>query len=359
MLCPLDSSSGNDDVRTLALAVLARTDAKPQVPFRALADEWLKAIEPRRVEPENERRYVRHLRPLWELTQSRLTPLVVQAALDSLLLAPQTRNKVRGAGLRIIRHAQRSGVWTAPNPFELTDRARERQSTFALLTMEEATALASHLAPPLRRMFWVALFLGLRPGELVALRREDVDLERGSILIRRSKERDETKTGRQRLIPILKGCAAELKEALLVAPGALVFPREGSDTLRDTHELSKRLRAAMVRAGICERWTLHCQRGGRYGGCGWHGESPERPDSPRCPQCGWSVVVVGRARRVRWYDLRHTSATLHREAGDDALAIRLLLGHSGRDTTERRYLHPSLDWLARSLSKLKRMRRQR
>ncbi|MGO1226530.1 MAG: tyrosine-type recombinase/integrase [Brachybacterium sp.] len=54
------------------------------------------------------------------------------------------------------------------------------------LSAEEVTALAAAMPPRLRAAVLVAAWSGLRPGELFALRRADVDAEAGTVTVRRS-----------------------------------------------------------------------------------------------------------------------------------------------------------------------------
>jgi integrase len=64
----------------------------------------------------------------------------------------------------------------------------------------------------------------MRRGELFALRKSDVDLTFGTILVARSNARDSTKGGHADLIPIATPLFPILKHQLEHAPGSLVFP---------------------------------------------------------------------------------------------------------------------------------------
>ena len=64
----------------------------------------------------------------------------------------------------------------------------------------------------------------MRRGELFALRKSDVDLRLGTILIARSNARDTTKGGHADLIPIAAPLFLILKHQVKHAPGSLVFP---------------------------------------------------------------------------------------------------------------------------------------
>lgn len=154
-----------------------------------------------------------------------------------------------------------------------------------------------------RRIFAVAIFGGLRQGELWGLRWADVDLKRARMRVARSYEQP-TKGGRVRWVPLL----APALEALRAQPRicALVFPTADQQ---------------MRHAGDDASW--HAAR------------------------------ELAGVRRVRFHDLRHTCAS-HLIQGtyaplylDRALRleeVRDWLGHKSIKTTER-YAHLAPDGL--------------
>ncbi len=106
----------------------------------------------------------------------------------------------------------------------------------------------------------VTIYSALRKGELIALRKSDVDLENRTILVHRSYERDTTKGGRPEVIPINSHCLPYLTEAILIAKGPLVFPNsKGKMRSResDPHEI---VYAALKAAGIDKKVGLHALR---------------------------------------------------------------------------------------------------
>ena len=79
-----------------------------------------------------------------------------------------------------------------------------------------------------------AAALGLRKGELFALRKSDVDLARGTITVARSHERDTTKGGAAALLPLPTALRPWIEYQLAHAPGHLVFPApDGSQRTRE------------------------------------------------------------------------------------------------------------------------------
>jgi integrase len=178
----------------------------------------------------------------------------------------------------------------------------EDPSTY--LTTEEIHALLGCEAVPVerRRIFWVAIFTGLRKGELWGLRWGDVDLEAGRLAVRRS-YRAAPKNGKHRYVPLLPPARAAL-EALRPerpAPDALVFPdaRGGMRRPYDSAGFAEALEAAGL-------------------------------------------------RHVRFHDLRHTCAS-HLRMGTwrpplSPSELQLWMGHSSVAMVER-YAHLAPDYL--------------
>lgn len=146
----------------------------------------------------------------------------------------------------------------------------------------------------------VAIFAGLRAGELWGLRWKDVILEgeRRELIIRHSRE-DATKSGTVRRVPLLAPAAEALAQWKALAPGvggALVWPAADGQCHREGYD------------------------------------------------AGWARVkeLAGITRRVRWHDLRHTCAS-HLVQGTwgrtwSLMEVRDYLGHTSIKVTER-YAH--------------------
>lgn len=150
-------------------------------------------------------------------------------------------------------------------------------------------------------MFALALWTGMRPGELVALDWEDVDLERATVMVRKSRDKtglSPTKSRRPRRIALPAEAVAEFVRIRPAgaAPGA-VWPAESATGYIHPTTLSKRWKRIYRDAGL----------------------SAQRTDA------------------LSAYILRHTAATNLRRAGAPMGAIQGHLGHVSEDTT-RRYL---------------------
>lgn len=322
--------------------------------FGAIADDWLLTEAKRLVCPDNERRHLTHLEPLWSLTEETLTPRRVKEHLAALLrphgtLGAATVNKVRSTGKRVIREAQINSEWLAENPFALTRREKEPRPDHETLTLAEVICVLPVLREDRRREFLFHVYLGPRPGEERALLKEDVDRANRVVTFRRSNGRDTTKTGRTRKVPVPDELWPVLEEALAVSPCDLVFPTADGRQQRHDTKLSRMLRDTLRRAGLVTGWDYVCRRKG----CGYRDEQvgAERQER-QCPLCRMHLWARGRVKQVRWYDLRHTSATLHRRAGCDPLVVQLALGHSPKSVTDDVYTHLDEDYCRKELNKL-------
>jgi len=145
----------------------------------------------------------------------------------------------------------------------------------------------------------VAAYAGLRLGELLALRWEDVDWSGSVLTISRALsagEESSTKSGRVRRVPLADQAAAALERISrrenFTEPEDLVFPNTIGRTL-DGSALRRRFKRARDAAGL---------------------------------------------RPLRWHDLRHTFGSLLVAGGVDLVSVKDALGHSQLTTTSR-YLH--------------------
>lgn len=346
---------GGIDVDQLALALWERMrPAELKLPtFGELVDEWLAYIRTKRVEPKNEERLARRLEPLRATTEATLTAGAIAELLERQTdLGASTRNKLRGVGRMVIDHAAAHQRWNRVNPFGAVKREREARRKYELLTLPELARVQEQLRPDRRRLFRVALHTGMRPGELMGLRVADVDFPNGVIRVRVSRDRETTKTGTERDVPIHPAIETDLLDACVESKGELVFGHRLDGSLESQNtKLTRILRTAMAKADV---GVLGADWKCRRSGCG-HSETRLGPLDRRrryyCPRCDFRLLAVPLIREVRWYDLRHMCATFHHDAGADRVCVALALGHSLETTTEEIYTHPSIEKMRVELSR--------
>ncbi|MFD3334971.1 tyrosine-type recombinase/integrase [Streptomyces sp. NPDC058700] len=188
--------------------------------------------------------------------------------------------------------------------------------------------LAASRRDPLYAAFVLSIAMGLRRGELVGLRWNDVDLENRVLLVRQQVQRrrgvlynDETKGRRSRAIPLPVMCLAPLR----------------------WHRMRQK---ATYEAAGTERTTAGYVFATRTG----------RPVEPR--NVHRSFVRVSEAaglRLIRLHDARHGCATLLTAAGVAPRVVMEILGHSQISLTMDVYTHVVQDTQREAISHMDRL----
>ncbi|MGW0703224.1 tyrosine-type recombinase/integrase [Streptomyces sp. NPDC002867] len=169
----------------------------------------------------------------------------------------------------------------------------------------------------LHALYELALRTGLRKGELLGLHWEDLDLNAGTASIRRSLQR--TRTGGLTHLPT-KTRASERRIAL---------PTECLHSLKEHRGWQDQ-----------ERETA----GAHWSDSGLVFTTPTgRPlDPANLTRRFRSFLNRAGLRRIRFHDLRHSTATLLLEQGIDLVVIKELLGHAHIGVTAGVYAHVRL-----------------
>jgi len=209
-----------------------------------------------------------------------------------------------------------------------------RPRRFEPLTADEArTFLAAAQGHRLHALFELALRTGLRKGELLGLRWEDIDHGSGTASIRRTLQR--TRTGGLTTLPT-KTVSSERRIAL-PAPCLLALRAHRKQQAQEKQKA----------------------------GAGWmdSGHVFTRPDGhpiePATLTRHFNALLRrARLRQIRFHDLRHSTATLLLEQGVELVVIKELLGHAHIGVTATVYAHvrlrlqrDAIDLLGRTLSK--------
>ncbi len=151
-----------------------------------------------------------HILPYWGKRQvTEIQPREAELWIKQLDLSPKSRAHVRHMLRTLVDFAMWSGALeVGRNPVDLVRvrGASKRMKQPRSLRVEEFQKLASHLHEPYRMMARVAVCLGLRVSELLALRWSDVDWLNQTISIERrivAQKVDEVKTaGSRRSMPL-------------------------------------------------------------------------------------------------------------------------------------------------------------
>jgi integrase len=228
-------------------------------------------------------------------------------------LSPKSVLNVMVVLKEMLKHAVQWGYLDA-NPAQYAERPRGEEQEMEILTPPEIRRLLDAADEPARTLLLCAVLTGMRRGELLGLRWEDVDLEGHRIYVRRALWRGKFVTPKSR----------RSRRAIDVAP-----------TLRSAlTRLSSRFNGGLV----------FCSGDGK----------PIDPDN--FVHRVWARVLRrAELRRIRFHDLRHTYTSLLIAQGAHPKYIQAQLGHASIQTTLDRYGHLMPDAHAAEARKLDRL----
>lgn len=272
--------------------------------FKSVVKDYLTNFAPSHLKPSTQAAYrsllTNILVPrLGELPIDRIDAAVIRA-LDADLVKrkvrPTTRRQYQATIRSVLcRYAVEAGLLPAPGP-RFPPLPRVGRTVLRTFTSDEVQRILKVSEGVLHRALMLAVYAGLRAGEIRGLRWRDVDLGGGQIIIRQSLCRGTAappKSGHERTIPL----AEELQKLLTAVTGrdrnAPVAPNSRGKVWGDsglTHAFKRLIR----KAGLDLSWRLH--------------------------------------------DLRHAFVTQLFRVGVSAPTVKALAGHTELATTQR-YAH--------------------
>lgn len=306
----------------------ARTDLAAGLPVAVerqtvaqFLDDWLETVSPS-LGARTFQHYAMvvrlHIKPnLGHLRLDKLAPQHVQGLLTrksaSGLSALSVRH-IRGILRIALNQALRLGL-VARNVATLAVAPKYERKSFRALSPEEARQLLSVAkGDRLEAVYSVALSLGLRMGEILGLRWQDVDLDGATLTVNQAISR--------------------------IAGKGLVAGAPKTDRSR---------RALFLPDGVLRALKAHRLRhlqqrlaaGSRWQGCGLVFTSGiGTPLEPRNLFRSFKALLRKAALpNIRFHDLRHSAASLLLAQGVPMRAVMELLGHSNIGTTADIYSH--------------------
>lgn len=272
---------------------------------------------------------------LGEITTGTLEALLNK---KTSVLSAQSRNHLRSYLKRLYNYAARRDLWRGANPAAALDKAKLPKRPPSYLRPDEIAKVLDQLEPRWKAIFATAFFTGMRKGELLALKKIDVDLVNGTITVRRSNNFDTTKGQHEEELPIANELRPYLVIAMTESKSDLVFPRPDGTQHPGDLPLHKVLRRAMGRAGIVDGYLHVCRRKA----CGFKQQREANTEST-CPTCSMKLWVKPIPRQLRFHDTRHSTAALLLKAKVPLAIVQKVLRHSDPAITSNVYGNIGLD----------------
>lgn len=246
----------------------------------------------------------------------KLAPLHVEGMITGMLrdgLSARTASYARAVLRRALQQALRWGLVGRNVAQNVAPPRKEHQEMHAW-TPEQAAAFLQHARPnPLYAVFYLALMTGMRRGELLGLRWQDID------------ERDHKLHIRQNLVVVnnkpqfIEPKTARSKRTVHVAEETI---RALQDHRAHVHNLRAKAKA---------RWQEH---------------DLVFPSSIGTPlgtytlnRTWWALIASAKLPRIRFHDLRHTYASLALAQKISPKVVSERLGHANVAFTLQTYAH--------------------
>lgn len=231
--------------------------------------------------------------------------VAVEDWLGSLMLANSTKAKLRNIFHAVYSHAERY-EWHDHNPITRVRQSAQREKEPEILEPGELSRLIAALPDPFRSMVFVAAATGLRRGEFIGLKWEDIDFQAALIHPRRS---------------VVNQNIGKLKTAASAKPVAL--DPDLSSALAQFKAQSPFNRA--------EDWVFASAASG--------GKNPFWPDMVLNRRVRPTARKLGISKQFGWHTFRHTYASLLKASGADVKVVQDSLRHANSRITLELYTH--------------------
>jgi integrase len=334
------------DTRREALAWLAEIRLKADrgllpEPSRVTVGEypafWLENGAKPSVRPPTFRQYEQYVRNhispiLGTVRLQALKPADIQALYARRLGDGLSRRTVQLIHAVLHKALSQAVDWglLAFNPADRVKAPRPARKEFKVLTPEEARRfLEAARNFDYYPLFVLALTTGMRLGELLGLKWQDIDFEAGAVHVRRGLYR-------------IRGAWVEGEPKSAAGKRKVVLPALAVEALRE-HRVAQL--EAKLKAGAAweDNGLVFTTAAGR-------------PIHPRnVSRALESVLKRAGLPRIRFHDLRHSHATLLLMLGENPRVVQERLGHSQISLTLQTYSHVLPDLQRQAAEKIDRM----
>jgi integrase len=165
-------------------------DAAGSTPFLAYAEQWLddnRRLGPRSRET-HERNLRLHLAPLADVPVRSLTPALVRTWYATAMRGRGGKTSI-DQSYRLLRAILNTAVreeLLAKNPCQIPGAGNTRAKRRTVATPQQVAALVDEIPGPYKAAVVLAAWGGLRRGEILALRRADLDLDVRAVSVHRN-----------------------------------------------------------------------------------------------------------------------------------------------------------------------------
>jgi integrase len=229
--------------------------------------------------------------------------VAVENWLGTIPRADGTKAKIRNIMSAVFNHAVRH-EWLDKNPITLVRQSAKRESIPEILNVEEIRALLAELELRDRTLVLLDAGTGLRVGELLGLKWQDVDFENLELHVRRSVVHQ-----------VIGRCKTEASAKPVPVDSFMAHDLLSWQRETPYNRTEDWVFASVTMKGTQPYWPENLMR--RY---------------------VWPAAKRAKiTKRIGWHTFRHTYSTLLRANGEDVKVVQELLRHANSKTTMDTY----------------------
>ena len=299
-------------------------------------DTWLKEYKIN-LRPETKASYEMHIRihlkpDLGKIRLNKLTTHQIQHLYNKLIkergLSPKTVKNVHGALHAALEQAKING-YLRINPSEGTTLPKIEKEELQVMDSQDVCAfLRAIKGDEYELPLFVALFTGLRQGELLGLTWDCVDFEKGTLLI--NKQHNRAKGEKEFHFSPLKNSR----------PRSLTAASAVMDALREQQRRQAQWATELGSAWDNSKNLVFTTQTGRY-------------INNKTLWMNFKRIVTELGMpELRFHDLRHTFSINSLQAGDDIKTVQENLGHATASFTLATYAHATLGMKRESANRM-------
>jgi integrase len=299
------------------------TSINSKIKLNEFLINWLESVHQHNIANSTFKRYMsltkHHINPvLGDYELRKVTPRLINSLLATMRDSGQSirsQQQARAVLSIALTEAEFQNL-IAENPIRKVKNPQGKSKEISPLTLEEVKRLLStYKLTYLSARLHIALLCGLRQGEALGLRWQDLDLELGTLKV-------QTQIQLVNNLPVFTRLKTDRSYRTLILT---------DETITALGHHKELLNGWMLKKG--EEWISH------------NLVFPQEDGSPRSPKTDYAewqkaLRLCGIAPK-RLHDARHTAATLMYSQSVGIETISRALGHSSSAITSRLYVHSS------------------
>lgn len=261
-------------------------------------------------------------RPFSSVTEKELNDFLKSLVQDGYQIS--TVLNIRTILMMVIQHARKKGIpVSVKNPLYTPKHIRREMHVFSRKEQKQIENILCRIQDPYVLAVYLALYCGLRIGEVCALQWQDIHFRTGTLSVSKTLHRLQDPDSNMSRTEIITELPKTHNSIRTIPIPAFLIPILRSYRTNDTDYVITGKATCMEPRTCLRRYKSICRKA-----------------------C---------VSDYSFHTLRHTFATRCIELGMDTKSLSEILGHASVKTTLDRYVHPSMDFKKTQINRLRKV----